>query len=104
MIKKKSFLMLSLIVSFVIIITAAIFSLTLGINLGTDIAGGTQFEIGIEGSVASNKELQAVKNVLKDNGLTYESIFVEDKDLGSLIVVRTTEKNIEHPSNIGCFH
>ena len=100
MIKKKSFLGLTLILSFVIIIAAVVVSLTAGINLGTDIGGGTQFEISIENTVASEKSIDSVKRVLRNNGLRHESIFVEDKDLETLIVVRTQSKNIQNQDEI----
>ena len=51
--KKKSFLGIYLIVSLVLIVAAVIVSLTAGINLGTDIGGGTQFEVKIEGNVVN---------------------------------------------------
>ena len=100
MIKKKSFLGLTLIISFVIIVAAVIVSLTAGIKLGTDIGGGTQFEISIDSTVASEKSIDSVKKVLKNNGLRHESIFVEDKNLETYIVVRIQSKNIQNQDKI----
>ena len=94
MINKKSFLGLTLIISFVMIVAAVVVSLTAGIKLGTDIGGGTQIEIAIDGEVASNSSIKAVKKVLRNNGLRHESIFVEDKNLDTLLVVRIAKQNI----------
>ena len=94
--KKKSYLGIYLIVSFIIIIAAVIVSLTAGINLGTDIGGGTQFEIAIEGNKATNEQIKKVKNVLKNNGTRAESVFVEDKHVDTLIVVRIADRDVEN--------
>lgn len=93
--KKKSFLGLYLIITFVIIISAVVVSLTLGINLGSDIGGGTQFEVAIDGNVASNKDINKIKDIVKDNGEVVETIFVEDKLTETVIVVRIADKKIE---------
>jgi len=97
---KKSFLGLYLIISFVVIIAAVIVSLTAGINLGTDIGGGTQLEITIDDSSASKKQINSVKNIIQDYGYRVDKIFVEDKFTDTIIVVRIADKNVEAKSEI----
>ncbi len=98
--KKKSFLGIYLIISFVMIIAAVIVSLTAGINLGTDVGGGTQFEVTIDNSTASSKQIQTVKDVLHKNNLHAEKIFVEDKHVDTVIVVRIADKSVENQAKI----
>lgn len=97
---KKSFLGLYLIISFVIIIAAVIVSLTAGINLGTDIGGGTQLEVTIADTTAKNKQIEAVKDIVEDYGYRVDKIFVEDKFVDTVIVVRIADKNVEAKSEI----
>jgi len=98
--KKKSFLGIYLIVSFVLIIAAVIVSLTAGIKLGTDVGGGTQFEVTIDGTVASNKQIQNIKDVLHKNHLHAEEIFVEDKLVDTVIVVRIADKTVKNQAEV----
>ena len=104
--KKKSFLGLYLIIAFVMIVTAVIVSLTAGINLGIDVGGGTQFEVVItpeSGSVTNKfvqKQEDIIKDVLKDNGLYAEKIFVQDKDSHVFVVVRIADDNITNRAEI----
>lgn len=105
--KKKSFLGLYLIISFVLIIAAVVVSLTAGINLGIDVGGGTQFEVVVtpnEGEEVTNKFVQEqesiIKDVLKDNGLRAEQIFVQDKDSHVFVVVRVANDNITNRAEL----
>ena len=104
--KKKSFLGLYLIISFVIIIAAVVVSLTAGINLGIDVGGGTQFEVVVtpdDGEVDNKfvqKQEDIIKDVLKDNGLYAEKIFVQDKDSYVFVVVRVADDNITNRAEI----
>ena len=97
---KKFIPYLYLIISFVIIVSAVIVSLTAGLNLGTDLGGGSQLEIKISGNVATKQNINKIKDVLKNNGERYETIFVEDKVVDSVIVVRINDKKIEHKAEI----
>ena len=97
---KARLFLINLIVSFVIIISAVVVSLTAGIKLGSDIGGGTEFEIKIEGNVASKEVVSDVKKILKENNETAETVFVEDKYTGSVIVVRIADKKIEKQADI----
>lgn len=98
--KKKYFFGLYLIVAFAIIISAVVVSLTLGINLGSDIGGGTQFEVAIDGNVAKSKDIKEIKEIVKKNGESIETIFVEDDRIETVIVVRIADKKIEKQSEI----
>lgn len=104
--KKKSFLGLYLIIAFVMIITAVVVSLTAGINLGIDVGGGTQFEVTVapqDGEVTNKfvqKQEEIIKDVLKDNNLRVEKIFVQDKDSYVFVVVRVANDNITNRSEI----
>ena len=98
--KRIPLLGLYLIISFVLIITAVVVSLTAGINLGSDIAGGTQFEVTINSPAASDKQITTIEKILKDNGERAEKIFVEDKDVDTKIVVRIADKKIEKQNDI----
>jgi len=96
---KKLFL-INLIISFVLIVSAVVVSLTAGIKLGSDIGGGTQFEITIAGNVTSKEVINDVKSILKDNGEVAETVFVEDKYTETVIVVRIADKKIEKQAEI----
>ena len=105
--KKKSFLGLYLIISFVIIIAAVVVSLTAGINLGIDVGGGTQFEVVVTpdaGEEITNKFVQkqenVIQSVLRENGLYAEKIFVQDKDSHVFVVVRVANDNISNRAEI----
>ena len=93
--KRKSFFGIYLIVTFAIIVTAIIMALTLGINLGSDIGGGTQFEVTINSNVASKQDIEEIKQIVKNNNESVETIFVEDKLVDTVIVVRIADKKIE---------
>ncbi len=82
-------------VSLVLIIVAVVLSLTVGINLGSDIGGGTQVEIKIENTQNVSQQTKQVKSALKEHGLIEERIFVEDKGVDTYLVVRVNKKNVD---------
>ncbi len=97
--KKKPWLLIYTIISFCVIIAAVIVSLTAGLNLGSDIAGGTQIEVVVTDSSKSENELIfGAKSALGENGLTYEKIFMEDKYTDSYVIIRTNNKSINKES------
>lgn len=76
--KKYPFLT-SLIISFVIVV-ASIFVLAFcGIKLNPSLGGGSQFEISISDDSNVKTNVQEIKNVLRRNGISYDSFSVEDK-------------------------
>lgn len=93
--KKKSLLLITLIVSFVLIVSAVIVSLTAGIKLGTDVAGGYQIEVAYQDQENIDAKVEKVKAVLTNNGVNVETVFIEDKNTDTVIVVRTATKNID---------
>jgi len=97
---KKRLFLVNIIISFVLIVSAVVVSLTAGIKLGSDIGGGTMFEVKIEGNVAAKEDIRKIKNVLKHNGESYETIFVEDKNVDTVIVVKIADKKIEKQAQI----
>ena len=98
--KRKSFLWLYLAISLVLIVAAVVVSLTAGINLGSDIGGGTQFEVTLDTTSDLEGQVKAVKDVLDDNKVSYEKVYVEDKGIDSNIVVRIAKKDIENQAEI----
>lgn len=91
---KKRNLIWYLCTSLVLIIVAVILSLTVGINLGSDVGGGTQVEIKIENTNNVKTQTKQVKSALKEHGLIEERIFVEDKGTDTFLVVRVNKKNV----------
>lgn len=100
---KKFPLLISLIVSCVIVV-ASIFVLAFaGMNIGTSLAGGSQFEIALSSEEKTKQYTSEIKSILKENGCTLDSVFVESKYgagkndaeyTSSCLVVNLTEKNI----------
>ena len=92
-IKKYPFLV-SLIISFAIVV-ASIFVVALcGLKLNTSLGGGSQFEISIADDANSKTYVQNIKNVLKDNGISYDSFTVEDKAKGGEVAGTHTQRYI----------
>ncbi len=75
-------------------------SLTVGINLGTDIGGGSQIEITLVSTDNVSGQIKDVESVLKNNNLSSEKVFVEDKLVDTLIVVRIAKKDIKNADTI----
>ena len=92
--KRKSILAIYLIVSLALIVCSVVLALTVGINFGTDIAGGTQIEVQVQDINKVDAEIEKIEHALKDNGVKAEKIFVEDKGVVSNIVVRINEKDL----------
>lgn len=76
---KKYPLLVSLIVSCVIVITSLFILGFFGMNIGTSLAGGSQFEVRIDSNVNAEKYISDIKDVLSDKGLKADTTFVEDK-------------------------
>lgn len=98
--KRKSFLGIYLIVALVLVISAVVVSLTVGINLGTDMVGGSQLEVVLDSKENIDKQIEEVKDVLKANKVKVETIFVEDKNVDTVIVARINQKDIENVDGI----
>ena len=100
---KKFPLLISLIVSCAIVV-ASIFVLAFaGMNIGTSLAGGSQFEIALKNEDKTKEYTAEIKDILKDNGCTLDYAFVETKYgadqenadyTSTCLVVNITEKNI----------
>ena len=94
--KSKPWLLIYTIISFCVIVAAVVVSLTVGFNLGSDIAGGSQIEVLISDSEKSASTLiNDAKAALSDSGVSYEKIFVEDKYTDTYIVIRTNNKALD---------
>ena len=86
--KSKLLLPIYLIVSLVIIIAAVIVSLTAGINLGIDFAGGKQIEIKLDETTNTSGYPEKINAALKDYNLVIDSSFQEDKYTDTYYVVK----------------
>lgn len=75
--KKYPFL-ISLIVSCVIVVASVFVLAFCGIKLSPSLGGGSQFEVVIPDSIEQKTAVQGIKNVLSDNGISYDSFAVED--------------------------
>lgn len=94
--KKKPWLLIYTIISFCVIIAAVIVSLTAGLNLGSDIAGGSQIEVIVTDNAKTENQLtNDAKAALSESGVTYEKIFIEDKYTDTYVVIRTNNKSID---------
>lgn len=92
---KKLWLIISAVVSFVIIITAVIVSLTAGISLATDMGGGYQIEVQIKDGMSSKDAVDALKETLKGEHVSVERVFVEDKFIDKYVVAKTADKKLD---------
>ena len=86
--KTKILLPVYLILSLVLIISAVIISLTAGINLGIDFAGGKQIEIKLAEDANTNSYAEKINAGLKDYNMVIDSSFTEDKYTDSYYVVK----------------
>lgn len=77
-IKKYPFL-ISLIISFAIVVASIFVVAFCGLKLNPSLGGGSQFEISITDDIEAKSSIQKIKDVLKDNNITYDSFIVEDK-------------------------
>lgn len=92
-IKKYPFLV-SLIISFAIVVASIFVVAFCGLKLNTSLGGGSQFEISIADDANSKTYVQNIKNVLKDNGISYDSFTVEDKAKGGEVAGTHTQRYI----------
>ncbi|MBR3885486.1 MAG: hypothetical protein IKJ33_03370 [Clostridia bacterium] len=77
-IKKYPFL-ISLIISFAIVVASIFVVAFCGLKLNPSLGGGSQFEISITDDIEAKSSIQKIKDVLEDNNITYDSFIVEDK-------------------------
>ena len=59
--KRKSILAIYLIVSLALIVCSVVLALTVGINFGTDIAGGTQIEVQVQDINKVDAEIEKIE-------------------------------------------
>ncbi len=76
---KKYPLLISTIVSCVVIVASLFILGFFGLRLGTSLGGGSQFEVNVKTGASTKEYVSKIKDVLKDNDLTFDSSFVEDK-------------------------
>lgn len=76
---KKYPLLISAIVSCVLVVASLFILGFFGMNLGTSLGGGSQFEITLSNDANSKEYVKAVKEVVSDNGYIVDTSFVEDK-------------------------
>ena len=86
--KSKLLLPIYLIISLVIVIAAVVVSLTAGINLGMDFAGGKQIEIKLDQNTNTSGYAEKINAALKDYGLVVDTSFKEDKYAETYYVVK----------------
>ncbi len=76
---KKYPLLITTIISCLIII-ASLFTLGFaGLNLGTSLGGGSQFEVNLENDASSKEYVSEIKEVLNRYDFTFDSATLEDK-------------------------
>ena len=99
---KKSFLNLGLylIISLVFIVAAVVVALTAGFKLGTDFGGGSQITITCEHLSQTEDAEQIAIQTLKDNGVSYEKVIIEDHTVNHNVVIRIADKDVQNQSQI----
>ena len=100
---KKYPLLISIIISFAIIIASLFVLGFAGMNMGVSFGGGSQFEVNVPTGVKTKDFVADIKSALKDSGYTFDSSSVEDKfvaidDEGNftkqVVVVRISQNNL----------
>lgn len=92
--QKKYPLLISLIVSFVIVV-ASIFVLAFcGMRLSPSLGGGSQMEIAISDNTELKTTIQALKKVLSDNNVQHDSFNVEDNSLAGENATEMSQRKI----------
>lgn len=100
---KKYPLLVSMIISFVIIIASLFVLGFAGMNMGTSLGGGSQFEVNVPNGVNTKEYVSKIKSTLKDNGYTFDSSAVEDKFVAideegnftkQVVIVKISQKNL----------
>ena len=82
---KKYPLLVSMIVSCVLIVASLFILGFFGMNLGTSLGGGSQFEITMPKDVSQTSYVQKVKNAVSDEGFNVETTFFVYNFLFSLV-------------------
>lgn len=90
---------ITLIAAFLIVAAGIITTALCGINLGFNEAGGTQISVKLE-AVTKDQAKTAVVDVLKENNLKIDTMFVEDKELSSLLVINVAKKDIANINEV----
>ena len=91
---KKYPVLISLIISFAIVVASIFVVAFCGLKLNPSLGGGSQFEISISDDVNAKTYVQNIKDVLKENGITYDSFTVEDKAKGGEVAGTHTQRYI----------
>ena len=100
---KKYPLLVSLIVSCVIVVASLFILGFFGMNLGTSLGGGSQFDIKLENDANTVQTTAKVKSAIRKNGYIMDSSFVEDRFVATeengeftikCLVVKIASKNI----------
>lgn len=76
---KKYPLLVSLIISCVLVVASIFVVAFCGLKLSPSLGGGSQFEVAIPDSADSKTCVQGIKNILKNNNISYDSFTIEDK-------------------------
>lgn len=100
--KKKLLLPIYLGLSLILIITAVVMSLTLGVNLGVDFNGGKQVEIKLEENANTDSYDKTINEVLKNYNLSIDSSVTQDKytDTYYVFKINTNEISAENANKI----
>ena len=100
---KKYPLLVSVIISFAIIIASLFVLGFAGMNMGTSLGGGSQFEVNVPNNVETKEYVADIKAVLKENGYTFDSSAVEDKYVAidnngnftkKVVIVKISQNNL----------
>lgn len=75
---KKYPLFISAIASCAVIIASLFILAFFGLKVGTSLGGGSQFSVNVENGASAKKYISEIKEVLSDNGLSFDSSIVDD--------------------------
>ncbi|MBR7172212.1 MAG: hypothetical protein IKD36_00225 [Clostridia bacterium] len=75
---KKYPLLISAIVSCVVIIASLFILGFFGLKVGTSLGGGSQFSVNVKNGDSPKKYIAEIKDILSDNGLSFDSSIVDD--------------------------
>lgn len=75
---KKYPLLISAIASCAVIIASLFILAFFGLKVGTSLGGGSQFSVNVENGASAKKYISEIKEVLSDNGLSFDSSIVDD--------------------------
>ena len=89
---KKYPLLITTIISCLIVVVSLFILGFFGMKLGTSLGGGSQFKIAINDGSKTAEYTASVKEVLSNNGLQSDSIFVEDNFIAGDEKAEFTEK------------